>query len=179
MANCGVTASPPRPWLERMNPDPPPPATFGPAAMAHLALAASARVVSDFARGLVPTHPGRAGYGGLLTGDAVQLGRLVDDVLAAAIVAERAHGVGWEDIGDALGLDPDQARDRWAATVDRWDTDLARAAGPAHDDDQLPEVLTGPPTARARELDRWATRHREPDDLTEGPHPVTDALSGG
>lgn len=117
--------------------------------MAHLALAGAARVVSDFARGLVPTRPGRAGYGGLLTGDAVQLARLVEDVLAAAIVAERADGVGWQDIGDALGVDPDQARDRWAAMVDRWDTDLARAAGPAHDDDQLPEVLTGPPTVRA------------------------------
>lgn len=163
-----------------MNPDPPPPATFGPAAMAHLALAGAARLVSDFARGLVPTHPTRAGYGGLLTGDAVQLRRLVDDVLAAAIVAERADGVGWDQIGDALGVDPDRARERWAATVARWDADLARAAGPAHDDDELPEVLTGPPTARARELDRWATRHREPDDpiSAAGPHPVTDALSG-
>ncbi len=147
--------------------------------MAHLALAASARAVSDFARGLVPSHPGRAGYGGLLTGDAVQLGRLVDDVLAAAIIAERADGVGWQDIGEALGLDPDQARARWGATVDRWDTDLARAAGPAHDDDQLPEILTGPPTVCARELDSWAIRHREPDDPIGGLHPVTDALTGG
>lgn len=40
------------------------------------------------------------------------------------------------------------------------------------------EALTGPPTVCVRELDRWATRHREPDDLIEGPHPVTDALSG-
>jgi hypothetical protein len=162
-----------------MNLDPPPVAAFGPAAMAHLALASAARLVSDYARGLVPTRPGRAGYGGLLTGDAVQLGRLVDDVLAAAVVAERADGVGWDQIGEALGVDPDRARERWAATVASWDADLARATGPAHDDDQLPDVLTGPPTVRARELDRWATRHREPDDLIEGPHPVTDALSGG
>ncbi|MDN5929689.1 MAG: ARC6/PARC6 family protein [Pseudonocardia sp.] len=69
--------------------------------------------------------------------------------------------------------------ERVAATVARWNADLARATGPAHDDDHLPEVLTGPPTVRARELDHWATRHREPDDLIEGPHPVTDALSGG
>jgi hypothetical protein len=162
-----------------MNLDPPPAAAFGPAAMAHLALASAARLVSDYARGLVPTRPGRAGYGGLLTGDAVHLGRLVDDVLAAAVVAERADGVGWDQIGEALGVDPERARERWAATVARWDADLARAAGPAHDDDELPEALTGPPTVRARELDRWATRHREPDDLIEGPHPVTDALSGG
>jgi hypothetical protein len=162
-----------------MNLDPPPAATFGPAAIAHLALASAARLVSDYARGLVPTHPRRAGYGGLLTGDAVQLGRLIDDVLAAAIVAERADGVGWEEIGSALGVDPDLAREQWTLTVDRWDADLAHAAGPAHDDDQLPEVLTGPPTVRARELDRWATRHREPDGPTDGPHPVTDALAGG
>lgn len=83
-----------------------------------------------------------------------------------------------EEIGGALGVDPDRACERWAA-VARWDADLARAAGPAHDDDQLPEVLTGPPTVRARELDRRVTRHREPDDLIKGPHPVTDARSGG
>ncbi|MDN5920467.1 MAG: ARC6/PARC6 family protein [Pseudonocardia sp.] len=162
-----------------MNHDPPPPATFGPAAMAHLALATTARVASDYSRSLVPTQPGRHGYGGLITAAAVQLGRLVDDVLAAAIVAERADGVGWDEIADALGIDPDRAREQWATTVARWDTDLARATGPAHDDDQLPDVLTGPPTVRARELDRWATRHREPADLLEGPHPVTDTLSGG
>lgn len=56
---------------------------------------------------------------------------LVDDVLAAAIVAERADGVGWDLIGEALGVDPDRAREQWAPTVTRWDADLARAAGPA------------------------------------------------
>ncbi|QJY51153.1 hypothetical protein [Pseudonocardia broussonetiae] len=56
---------------------------------------------------------------------------LVDDVLAAAIVAERANGVGWDLIGEALGVDPDRAREQWAPTVTRWDADLARAAGPA------------------------------------------------
>jgi hypothetical protein len=43
----------------------------------------------------VLTQPGQASYNGLLTGNSVQLGRLVDDVLAAAIVVKRVDGVGW------------------------------------------------------------------------------------
>lgn len=161
-----------------MNPAPPPPAVvFGPASMAHLALATAARIASDFARTMVPTRPGQHGYGGLLIADALRLAELAAEVLAAAVVAERADGVGWDEIGEALGVEPDQARTRWTATIQRWDSDLARSSGPTHDDDTLPDVLTGPPTQRARELDWWATRHREPHDLIQGPHPVTDALT--
>lgn len=149
--------------------------------MAHLALGTAARLASDFARRLVPTgpaRPGRPGYGGMLVTDAAHLIEHAQRVLAAAVIAERADGVGWPEIAEGLGVDPDTARQRWTPTVQRWQADLTRASAPGqHDDDELPDVLAAPPTRLARDLDRWVVHHREPDDPEQGEHPVTHALS--
>lgn len=164
-----MTDTPPAPGNSR----------FSPRAMAHLALGALAREVSDFARAMVPAGLDRHGYDGLLVADAVRLGELAAQVLAAAVVAERADDTGWDSIGASLGVDAGTAQARWDSVVQTWNADLAQATGPGqHDDDELPEVLTEPPALLARELDLWAARHREPTDPPAGPHQVSEALQG-
>lgn len=150
------------------------------AGLAQLALSATARTASDFARGLVTARAGRAGHAGLLIADAVALTELADAVLAAAVVAEHDAGASWDEIADGLGVNVDAARARWTSTVQRWHDDAARATNPIGrdvplDDVDLPDVLAGPPSAIARELDRWTTRHREPEDPVLSKQPVTDA----
>lgn len=150
------------------------------AGLAQLALGAAARTASDFARGLVAARAGRAGHAGLLIADAVALIELAEAVLAAAVVAEHDVGASWDDIAGGLGVDVDAARVRWTPIVQRWHDDADRAIYSTHrdgplDHPDLPAALAGPPTALARELDRWVVRHHEPNDPVLGERPVTDA----
>lgn len=150
------------------------------AGLAQLALGATARTASDFARRLVAARAGRAGHAGLLVADAVALTELAEAVLAAAVVAEHDAGASWDDIAEGLGVDIDAARARWTPAVQRWHDDADRAIHSAHrdgplDDPDLPDVLVRPPSALARELDLWSIRHREPNDPATGEQPVTDA----
>ncbi len=168
------------PMMSAPPPTPPPldPTTAGLSRLAH---AHAARIVADFARGLVPAEPGGPGYGGLLVADAVALLTLADAVLTAAVLAERDAGTGWDEIADGAATDPAAAGARWEPALQQWHADLAvassRLGGRPLDDADLPGVLAAPPTLVARELDQWVERHRQPDDPVID-HTLTDAVTG-
>jgi len=49
--------------------------------------------------------------------ELVALHDVVDEAIAQAIVGQRAHGKSWTDIGDALGISRQAARQRWGGRL--------------------------------------------------------------
>ncbi|GAA4549211.1 hypothetical protein [Pseudonocardia xishanensis] len=134
-----------------------------------LALAAAARLASDFARGMVPgtatTMPG------VIVGDALQLMALAREVLHRAITLELAAGTTWGDLETEFG--DETVRTEWAASRAQPESAAAAAAVRALlvGGDPAAEAL-----ARAAQLDEWSCRHREDGDLDDGVCPVTSSL---
>jgi hypothetical protein len=139
---------------------------------AWVALAESARTISDFSRSLLP-GAAQCTLRGVVTGDAVRLAALAQRLLAAAIVLERTSGASWDELADPLGVTAAEAREQWEPTVTQWETDLEaeRAASLTRT-----SLLPVDSPATAAELDDWVCRHREPADLDDHPHPVSRQL---
>lgn len=147
------------------------------ASRARITLSAECRELAEFARGMVPIY-GRAEAD--LVEDAARLRAQADWVLERAIVAARAAGTSWEDIGAALGVTRQEAHRRYRAAEQRWDDDLAHPEGVQDDGTRywrLPEAARVPGEV-AVELDAWVARHREPHDVQPeaGERPVSDGL---
>lgn len=156
-------------------PDPVQGAPYTSRSIALLVLGDAARRTSDFARSMVPTGPSRSTLDGVLLSDALQLRALAEQVITAAVVAEREDGTDWAEIADTLGVAPGFAEERWTAVVEGWKGDIEQAAEAGHHHD-LPDALAQQPEILARQLDEWIVRHREPHDPVLSEHPVTDTL---
>jgi hypothetical protein len=140
---------------------------------AWLDLAAAARLVSDYARTLIPG----AAYApppGLVVSDAARLVALARRLLDDAIVFERASGASWEDLAAGLDVPVAQARKQWAPLVEqrRGDRMVAAAEALAGTRELEPDPLTV-----AEELDEWACRHREAVDVDDSACPITIGLA--
>jgi hypothetical protein len=159
-------------------------------ALARLALGATAREVSDFARAMVPiasqTMSGDAA-GGLA--DAARLVALAEELLQRAVVLAREEDrASWGDVGEALEMSRQAAHERWGDAYRRWsaaldDVDAAAAitsgpgAGATPTPPGLPEGVVDPDQSAER-LDAWVRRHREPTDWagSDPDHPVSAGL---
>ncbi|MEU9126109.1 hypothetical protein AB0C96_40940 [Streptomyces sp. NPDC048506] len=92
--------------------------------------------------------------------DALELRRLVDHVVASAVIAEIERGASWTDIGNAVGITKQSANERWGDVVRTWTLIEKRRASRSRG---------GAATARA--LDDWYAE-LYPDE----PHAITDGL---
>jgi hypothetical protein len=150
-------------------------ARYSHAAQARLALSTAARGASDQARGLVSADDRDSGAGEIVE-RAVQL---VDDarvVLERAVVYERERGASWQTIGAAIGISRQTAHERFSEVERRWKDALRQpdaAAGPGGG--RAPRLPAGAddPERWGKLLDQWVIRHREPDELDTGVHPVS------
>ena len=140
---------------------------------AWLDLAAAARLVSDYARTLIP-GAAHAPHPGLAVGDAARLVALARRLLDDAVVLERASGASWEDLAAALDMPVAQAREQWAPLAEQRRSDRMIAATEALAGTGEPEP---DPLAVAEELDDWACRHREAGDVDDSACPVTIGLA--
>ncbi|MEU5580969.1 hypothetical protein ABZ791_30295 [Streptomyces huasconensis] len=134
----------------------PPAAILSPRDEARLQLAATAARLSDQARALVPVEPDPAP--GTLLAAALELRDQVNQVIAAAAVAERERGVTWEQLAKATGMARQSAHQNWHRAITAWAENGRRT-------DQDPSGR-----ALAQELDAWVACD-EPD--------RTDAVSAG
>lgn len=119
-------------------------AVLSPRDEARLQLAATATRLSDRARTLVPVEPDPT-PGSLLTA-ALELREQLDQVIAAAAVAERERGVTWEQLAKATGVARQSAHQKWHPAIAAW-TEKGRRA------EQEPSGR-----ALAQELDAWVAR---------------------
>jgi hypothetical protein len=133
-----------------------------PAALAELRLAETARVTSDFARGMVPIGAPVMLIPGVLVDDAVRLMRHAQDVLVSAVRVELAAGTSRRALADALGEHED-------VTCSRSEMLLDEVAAAISSEDLADRLF---------DLDAWVRRHHEDDDSRLTAHPVTDAVLG-
>ncbi|GJF01458.1 hypothetical protein PSD17_04220 [Pseudonocardia sp. D17] len=144
--------------------------------LAWLALAATARELSDFARGLVASpSPGDSGYDGALLVDALRVRELAEQVLNAAILTERLTGTGWSELADELGAGAAEVQQRWQPAVAAWDHQVEHAA--AFGSTSNTPRAVAEPVAVADELDQWVSTHHETGDPPVGQQPVTSGLA--
>ncbi|MFE9424664.1 hypothetical protein ACFYNO_17030 [Kitasatospora sp. NPDC006697] len=91
-------------------------------ALARLVLSEQAVELSDSAAGLVGTRYDTAtGLGGRAS-QARQLVELAERALASAVVYERERGSSWEEIAAYLGIDAEEAEQRFGPAVRAWHT---------------------------------------------------------
>lgn len=136
--------------------------------LALLNLAQQAREVSDSARGFMPRDGSR--YDGTWFGDAMRFMRDAEELVAAVVVAERAHGATWDQLAEAAELAKSTVHKRWAPAEADWQERLDRAEtealeAPLHPDRQLWPVLGQDPYTVAARVDEWVARHAEVGDL--------------
>lgn len=134
-------------------------ARFTRQALARLVLCDHAVDVADGAAGLVATeNDPDAGPGGRVS-QAFQLIELAERALASAVIYEREQGSSWAEIAQYLGIGPAQAEERFAPTLEGWNTafdvpyrldETGRKRIP-----QLPTAAYDPAWA-CEKLDRWA-----------------------
>jgi hypothetical protein len=74
----------------------------------------------------------------------------------------RERGGRWDDIGEALNLTADQARDHYTAAVDQWEDALNRPweRSGRFLSSRMPDGTTEPDQTAA-DLDQWCLRHLE------------------
>lgn len=150
-----------------------------PAVLARLSLSSAAAEAARVAGGLVPTSADGYGSPAALVEYAQRLVGEAQEVLAAAVVAARARGTTWEDIGEALGISRQAAQERFRVRVADWERGLdvpylpgggGRILNPA-----LPDAASSPQTVAAQ-LDRWVARHHEPAGPDRADRPVSAVL---
>lgn len=129
-------------------------------ALARLALSAAAQEVADFAAGIVPTVSDNYGSVYADIENAARLLSAAQEVMARAIVHARERGGDWQEIGEALDVTAEQAKDQYSETVEQWEDALDR---PWERSGQflysrLPSGLSDPDETAAY-LDRWCARH--------------------
>lgn len=154
--------------------------TTPPALLARLAVSDAAADLADRAGGLVPTSSDGYRHRGDLVEDAAQLLSAAQEVLAQAVVAERARGATWEEIGDALAISRQAAQERFRVPAAAWERGLDRpyvpSAGGKILNPQLPHAALAPHTA-AEHLDRWVHQRTQPGDPDRGARPVSAVLA--
>ncbi|MDT7783530.1 MAG: hypothetical protein QOF58_1949 [Pseudonocardiales bacterium] len=139
--------------------------------LALLNLAECAAEVSDSARAFFPWPDSR--YDGTLFGDALRFLRHAEELVAAAVVAERQHGATWEQLAEAAELTKSTVHKRWSPAETAWKERLEqsndeRLVAPLQPDAQLRPLLGSEPEAIAARLDKWVARHAQPGDLIRG-----------
>lgn len=133
-------------------------------ALARLALSYAYREAADFAAGGVPTVSDEYGDPWDYVDHAARLVAIAQDVLARAVVYARERGGTWTTIAEALDVKPEQARDQYTATVDRWEDALDQPweRSGRFIASRMPDCTTEPDQSMA-DLDRWCLRHLEDD----------------
>ncbi|MGA5822224.1 hypothetical protein ACPC54_30695 [Kitasatospora sp. NPDC094028] len=121
---------------------------YDPAARAKVATAVAQREVAQFAAALVgETSTARPAHDRIR--EARHLRLLALEALDRTVIAARLDGAGWDELGEALLLDPEVAQVRYEAAAARWAAPAAAAArGPGEPGD--PDVA-----GTAELLDAW------------------------
>jgi hypothetical protein len=129
-------------------------------ALARLALSSAYREAADFAAGGVPTVSDEYGDPWDYVDHAARLVAIAQDVLARAVVYAREQGGTWTTIAEALNTCAEQARERYTATVDRWDDALDRPweRSGRFLASRMPDG-TSDPNQTIADLDQWCLRH--------------------
>jgi hypothetical protein len=115
--------------------------------------------LSDLARAMVPID------GTTTLADAVEVIAAARRFLDAAVVAERAAGASWQDIGDVLGMSAAEARERFGTAEARFRRQLRST------DDGWRGYLVREPLEAAEDLDEWAGGAAP---VSGGLHPVVE-----
>jgi hypothetical protein len=166
-----------------------------PATLARLALSDTAADLADAARGMVDSGSDEDAVGGEFVEAAARMVATAADVLAYAVVYERAHRhASWAEVGAALGISRQAAQERFSPAVRRWEEGLdAPYAYPERDPAvapppvppgwepprphaNLPDAALEPARA-ARRLDRWVLDHRQPGGADDTETPVSGVLA--
>lgn len=140
---------------------------------AMVAVAESARVVAELARGLVPTvYEERRSDPACYVRDVLALrDTFLTTLLARAVIASRECGATWEQIGEAAGMTRQSAHERWAPQEAEWAAHGRRGHSRGEPVDAL---------RSAARLDEWYARGRDgSDSIVTGPRglrAVTDGL---
>lgn len=108
-----------------------------------------------------------AGRETTLFGDAMAMLGRAEELVAAVVVAERAHGTSWADLAEAAELSVSSVYERWSKAEDAWEARLAEAERDGH------QPLGQDPVELAERLDEWVQRNAQPADLKRGEKPVT------
>jgi hypothetical protein len=129
-------------------------------ALARLALSHAYYEAADFAAGSVPTVSDEYGDAWDYVDHAARLVSIAQDVLARAVVYARERGGNWDTIAEALNVPPEQARDQYTATIDRWEDALDRPweRSGRFLASRMPDG-TIEPDQTATYLDQWCLRH--------------------
>ncbi|OHV29932.1 hypothetical protein BBK14_34065, partial [Parafrankia soli] len=150
-----------------------------PAVLARLSLSSAAAEAARVAGGLVPTSADGYGSPAGLVEYAQRLVSDAQEVLAAAVVAARARGTTWEEIGEALGISRQAAQERFRTRIADWERGLdvpyLPGGGGRILNPQLPDAATAPGEVAAS-LDTWVTRHHSPGDPDRTDRPVSAVL---
>jgi hypothetical protein len=128
--------------------------------------------LSDYARSSATTYADGYAHGGELVEAAQRMVREAEDVRLLAVAAERARGVSWETIGEALGdVSRQAAQQRFGERVDELELDVllplrTSGAGDGLSHTAGPDAAVAPDACLKR-LDAWAQRHHEQSDPGE------------
>ncbi len=134
-------------------------------ALARLALSYAYYEAADFAAGGVPTVSDEYGDPYDYVDHAARLVAIAQDVLTRAVVYARERGGNWADIAEAMCVTDQQARERYSKTLASWEDALDQPwerSGPFLSS-RMPSG-TAEPDETATYLDRWCSRHLEPND---------------
>ncbi len=160
-------------------PGPLPDAPLSLQSLANLNLALVAAEISDSARGFFPFPDSR--HDGTLFADAQRFYAWAEELVAAAILVERAHGVSWDDLADSVELAKSTVYKKWSPRETRWRQRLAEAdqealheARPGRRDERM---LGNSPETVAGRLNEWMARHATPGDLPRTSKPGTDLIA--
>lgn len=149
-----------------------PPVPPGPAdtthprrALARLALSYAYADAADFAAGGVPTVSDQYGDPWDYIDHAARLLVRAQDVLVRAVIYALERGGTWTTIAEGLGITPEQARDQYIGTADRWENALDRPWERAGRflASRMPDGTTDPDHTATDldldlDLDRWCLR---------------------
>ncbi|WP_157255080.1 hypothetical protein [Nonomuraea typhae] len=161
-------------------------APFTEESLAKLALAATARELADFAAGFVAIYPGRPYE---VVEDAARCVARAQELLVRAVIAQRAAGGSWEDIGAALDITKQSAHAKFREASEEWDAAIRRpevvdqmygitGSLETHVFNRMP-AGTARPEETAADLDAWALAHAAADGRTAPGHVDDRPVSGG
>ncbi|QSI49984.1 hypothetical protein [Thermobispora bispora] len=147
---------------------------------ARIGVSNAAAAVVDRALLLVPTTGDRNLRPGQLLQQALQIRRVVNELIARTIITELLRGTPWKEIGAIFGISAEEALynyghlDLTALSDDPrgvWAALRPTCVAIVHDS------CPADPAEAARKLDDWCTRHVDPREIAPGPQqPVTAGL---
>lgn len=149
----------------------------------RVGFAITAAEVSDYTAAIVPATTDRLAEPGESITQARQVRRMALDLLARAVLLERAQGRSWSQIAAALGESEEYTRGRWVPVEEEWrrDDKFAERRKTLDESLLLPrrEVPTTEEAIRkaAAILDEWCVARRDPTIPTSAhQQPVTDGI---